>query len=395
LTGAGKPRIAVLIGAAWPGNDASGPVQSVRQIAARFADEAHFELFARSGPPGGEPLAAHGERHQEAWGGTTFLDVGPAGATGLGRAVGAVRCERIWLNSVWDREFTLPTLGWRRIGRHIPREVLLSTRGEFSTGALALHPHRKRWMRRALGASGMLRGVTFHATTAAEAADVSSAFPDHPVLVAGNIRTLPEPGLHREANDGRLRLLYLGRISPVKGLHNALAALREVSVPVRLTVCGPVHDAAYLRHCQALLAALPPNLEVEFAGPVANADAATRYLAADLFLNPSASENFGHTIFESLAAGTPVLTGLATPWNDLEGDLAGYNVASDDHGAIAGAIERHAARTPEERAIWREAARARAERQAADLSTLETWRGWLTRGLRAPGEALTAAGDER
>lgn len=375
-----KPRIAVLIGAAWPGNDASGPVQSVRQIAARFAGEAHFELFARSGAPGEPPLAPHGERREEAWGATTYLDIGAAGARNLRGAVAAVRCDRVWLNSVWDREFTLPALAWRRIGAGIPRDALLSTRGEFSAGALALHSGRKRLMRRALAVAGMLRGVTFHATSDDEARDVAASFPNRPILVAGNIRGLPNQLAHEAAGE-TLQLLYLGRISPVKGLHNALGALAHVTTPTKLTVCGPVHDAAYDAQCRALLADLPPHVSVEFAGPVANADAAARYAAADLFLNPSASENFGHTIFESLAAGTPVLTGIATPWNGLEGAQAGFNVPSENHTALARAIDRFAALPSGDRARWRTAARARVEQQASDLTTLGAWRGWLTGGL--------------
>lgn len=379
-----RPRIAVLIGAAWPGNDASGPVQSVRQIAARFAGEAQFELFARSGPPDGAPLVRHRERRKEDWGATIYLDVGRAGARDLRRAVAASRCDRIWLNSVWDPEFTLPALAWRRIGGGIPRDALLSTRGEFSAGALALHAGRKRAMRRVLTASGMLRGVTFHATTPDEARDVAASFPDRPMLVAGNLRSLPEQLAHSPASDHRLRLLYLGRISPVKGLHNALGALRHVATPATLTVCGPVHDEGYFAQCRALLDALPPHVSVEFAGPVANADAAARYAAADLFLNPSASENFGHTIFEALAAGTPVLTGTATPWYGLEKDRAGFNIGSEDHPALARAIDRFAALPVSERGGWRLAARARADRQASDLTTLEAWRGWLTGGLPPP-----------
>lgn len=300
LTVAGQPKVAVLIGAAWPDNDASGPVQSVRQIVARFASEARFELFARSGAPGEPPKVAHRTRVAHPWGGITYLDVDRLGARDLRAVLVASRCDRIWLNSVWDREFTLPTLAWRRFGSALPAAALLSTRGEFSVGALKLHARRKAAMRTFLKASGMLSGIRFHATTADELRDVARSFPDHSILVAGNLRGMPPQEPHVPAQDGCLRLLYLGRISPVKGLHNALAALSRVTVPTRFTVCGPVHDASYFKKCLELLGALPKSIEVKFPGPVANAEATAQYAAADLFLNPSASENFGHTIFELL-----------------------------------------------------------------------------------------------
>lgn len=376
--------MAVLIGAAWPDNDASGPVQSVRQIVARFASDARFELFARSGAPGEPPEVAHRTRIAHPWGGITYLDVDRFGARDLRSVLVASRCDRIWLNSVWDREFTLPTLAWRRFGSALPTPALLSTRGELSVGALKLHARRKAAMRTFLKASGMLSEIWFHATTSDEARDVARSFPDHPILVAGNLRGMPPQEPDVPAQDGCLRLLYLGRISPVKGLHNALAALSRVTVPTRFTVCGPVHDASYFKKCIELLGALPKSIEVDFAGPVSNAEAAGRYAAADLFLNPSASENFGHTIFESLAAGTPVLTGMATPWSGLEGDRAGFNVSSEDHAAIAGVIERFADMSAADRASWRQAARERAQRQADDQATFEAWREWLTGDLSRP-----------
>lgn len=376
-----KPRVAVLIGAAWPDNDASGPVQSVRQIALRFADRIHFELFARSGPPKGLPIVGGGRRVEQPWGGTTYLDIGLMGARGLGAAVVESKCDRIWLNSAWDREFTLPALALRRMQRGIPQDALLSTRGEFAPGALSLHAARKKALLAGIRTSGLLAGITLHATGDAEAADVARTFPHHPMIIAGNIRSLPELVVQKRNENAPIKLLFLGRISPVKGLHNALLALARYGGCAQFEICGPIHDQEYFEYCSRLAEGLPSSIVTNFVGPVANADAAERYASADLFLNPSASENFGHTIFESLAAGTPVLTGLATPWNGLEESCAGFNVSSDDHDAIAQAISRFARLDRAVMARWRRAARKRAEIQANDVTTLEVWEAWLTGNL--------------
>lgn len=369
--------IAVLIGAAWPENDASGPVQSVRQIAARLGDGAAFELFARSGPPGEPAMVPHGTRVAEPWGGITYLDVEPGGARSLAARLRSLRPKRIWLNSMWDREFTLPVLLARRTER-LPRcPVLLSTRGEFSPGALALHARRKRALLALLRHGGFLRGVVLHVTGPGEAADVARALPEARILDADNLRSLT-PLPEHVADHGRvLRLLFLGRISPVKGLHNALAALAQVEVPVALVIHGPVHDREYAARCRELAGALPDHVAIDWRGPLANRDAGAAYASADLFLNPSASENFGHTIFEALACGTPVLTGLHTPWNGLEADCAGYNRASEDPQALSGAIASFARLDPPNRQVWRAGARVRAERFIANQAAEARWRSWL------------------
>lgn len=47
------------------------------------------------------------------------------------------------------------------------------------------------------------------------------------------------------------------------------------------------------------------------------------FQTADFFVLPTNSENFGLAIAESLASGTPVITTVGTPWNDLNSSNAG------------------------------------------------------------------------
>ena len=376
-----RPVIAVGVGAAWPDNDASGPVQSVRNVARALSAEFRFELYARNGAPGEAALVADGHREETDWGGITYCSVGWRGAHRLADRITDVAPSAIWLNSLWDREFTLPILLARRTGRLSRVPVLLSTRGEMSEGALALKSQRKTVMLKALRLADALEDVTLHVTGALEMADAARMIPEAQRVDIDNVRLL-DPATRRLPHDKSdvLGLLFLGRISPVKGLHNALAALARVKSPSRLTVCGPVHDVPYWKSCEALIADLPDHCEVTVTGPIANSEAADYYAAADLFLNPSTSENFGHTIFESLQAGTPVLTGLKTPWNGLEEDRAGFNCPSDDPAAIAAAIERYAALDTGMRTQWHDAARRRAERFVHGQSATSEWKAWFGQG---------------
>jgi glycosyltransferase involved in cell wall biosynthesis len=85
----------------------------------------------------------------------------------------------------------------------------------------------------------------------------------------------------------------------------------------------------------------------------------------ELMFMPSRSENFGHAIFEALCAGTPVLIGDRTPWQELEATKAGFDVPLPNPAALAAAIDRLAAMNPAEYAQWRAGARAMAERFVA------------------------------
>jgi glycosyltransferase involved in cell wall biosynthesis len=47
---------------------------------------------------------------------------------------------------------------------------------------------------------------------------------------------------------------------------------------------------------------------------------------AHLAILPSKSENFGHSIYEALSVGKPVITSFGTPWLNLKQSHAGLNV---------------------------------------------------------------------
>lgn len=116
-----------------------------------------------------------------------------------------------------------------------------------------------------------------------------------------------------------LRLLYVGRIHPEKGVHLILEALRGLDPDHRgalqLDLVGPDKaeegggGPAYLKNLQALAADIHPA--VRFYGPVYDSDALNdHYRAADLFLYPSLAdrgETFGLAVLEAMANGLPVL----------------------------------------------------------------------------------------
>ena len=56
---------------------------------------------------------------------------------------------------------------------------------------------------------------------------------------------------------------------------------------------------------------------VSFAGPLTGTNKHDAFFAADLFILPSHSENFGLVVAEALAHGVPVLTTTGAPWPEL------------------------------------------------------------------------------
>lgn len=364
MSGEARPLVMVLNGACWPGNDASGPNQSLRALAAALKDRFRFHLVARDRPFGAKPppgVPASDPDFETC----SYLEAGRFGAKGLISFIEAMKPSLLWLNGFFDREFTMPVLVARRFGRLPGIPLLLSPRGEFGSGAIGLKRQRK-WVYRGLARlGGFLRGITLHATDDGEADDMRTHLPRYVrVETAPNLVALPafKDGLERAAG-ASLRMTFLGRIARVKNLDFALHVLASVQTPVRFHIVGPVQEQHYWQECRALLPNLPPQVEVFTHGELTRDASLDLLRRTDLLFLPSQSENFGHAIFEALGSGVPVLVSDRTPWQKLAACQAGFDLPLDCPEAFARAIERFA-NLPDP-VSWRRGARAVAEAYVA------------------------------
>jgi glycosyltransferase involved in cell wall biosynthesis len=161
---------------------------------------------------------------------------------------------------------------------------------------------------------------------------------------------LPYPALlqlhepeRREAPDGGgLRLLYLGRLAPIKAIDNLIrgVALARAKCPgLTLRVIGAGSEEQRLK---AMATDLNLGSIVEFPGALASDQVHEAYAEADLFVLPSHIEPWAVVVNEALAAGVPV---MCPYWVGAAADLVidgmtGYVLASNDPHEIAAGILR-------------------------------------------------------
>jgi len=383
-----RPVVIVCLGAYWPNNEASGPIQSFKAMAAALGEEFEFRLIARDRPFGAKsstPIVRHGEWSDLGFAKAHYAVVGWCGAARLADILGETPHDVLWLNGFFDREFTIPALFRRR--RFGPAgRVIVSPRGEFFKGALSLKAQRKKLYLELAKRLRLLEGVWFHATSEDERADICRLLPGAHVIVAPNVRQLgPVPPTDRRVSES-LRLVFLGRISRVKNLHFAIDALADVRSRVNFDVYGPLEDPQYWQECEKRAGRLPSHVVVARKGNVANEAVPAVLANCDLLFLPSLSENFGHAIFEALSCGVPVLIGDQTPWRALDRDQAGWDLPLDDPRRFARVIDAFAAMPATERERWRRGARSRAERWVSESDAVERTRQmlWTVMGQRAP-----------
>ena len=121
-------------------------------------------------------------------------------------------------------------------------------------------------------------------------------------------------GHHQVGKDGHdHRVLYVGRISPEKGLHVLLDAFQVVLArhpKARLEVMGPEYRKPFREsYLEQLKGRLSPGLarRAHFFGFVEHAELVGFYRNATLFVSPSLSEAFGMTLVEAMAMEVPVV----------------------------------------------------------------------------------------
>jgi glycosyltransferase involved in cell wall biosynthesis len=107
-------------------------------------------------------------------------------------------------------------------------------------------------------------------------------------------------------------LLFVGRITPDKGLHVLLRSLSYVKKPLCLKIIGPVnmnHDLNYYHTILSLIKNenAKGKHKIDYLGTVESRVLVKWYQNASVFVLPSLYEPFAVVILEAMSCGTPVI----------------------------------------------------------------------------------------
>jgi glycosyltransferase involved in cell wall biosynthesis len=151
---------------------------------------------------------------------------------------------------------------------------------------------------------------------------------------------LPDRVSHVDGN-GTLRLLYLGRLDPKKGIENLLAACKMLAAHSTpdwtLTIAG-FGEPHYVETIKDLVNHPDLSNRVRMVGEVVGEAKQQVFENADVVVVPSYTENFGMVVAEALAHGVPVIAGRGTPWGRVEEMGCGLWV-DNDPSSLAKAID--------------------------------------------------------
>ncbi len=329
-------RILTFVDYYLPGYKAGGPIRTIANMVSQLDGEFEFLIVTRDRDfLDTMPYVNVVIDQWNTVGQAKVFYASPATSSFLGvmRLLNETPHDLLYLNSFFSPVMTSLPLIIRRLGFYGNKPVILAPRGEFSDGALALKATKKKIYIALIKMTGIYRQLIWQASSEFESEDILRTLPN--VMVAPNVIVAPDllplpiqtiedaASAHCDARSpGPLRIVFLSRISPKKNLDYLLRALSKVTVGVALTIYGPAEDSVYWLHCQSLIQTLPSHITVTYQGEVTHEHVSQTFAAHDVFIFPTRGENFGHVIYESLAAGTAVIVSDQTPWQ------------SDPHGAV-------------------------------------------------------------
>lgn len=329
-----KPVVLATVPYYLPGFKGGGKLIAMRNLVAALEDQFHFKVMTADRDLGD----AHSYRGitSDRWVGgdrceVFYLQHHRDWWRTIREQLSRTDFDVLYLNTIFSRPFGIVPLMLRRFGVVPSRPVMVAPRGEFAPGALAIKSARKRSFLVLAYRLGLFDDVRWQASSEHEARDIRKI-----VGVEARITVAPDslgteyrswkPSRYRKEG-GRLDILFLARITPLKNLHLAIEALRGLEGDIAFRVAGPIDDLQYWARCRKALASLSPRVQTDYLGPIATSEVGSCLRRHGLLFAPSASESFGFVIFEALLAGCPVLIGDRTPWRNLAEEGVGWDVS--------------------------------------------------------------------
>ena len=183
--------------------------------------------------------------------------------------------------------------------------------------------------------------------------------------------------------DGAIRLLFLGALTPRKGVLALVHAMDALPPRATLTLAGPDdRDLAYAAAVRAAIARSSARDRIRVTGALPDAAVAAALSSHDLFVLPSLYEGFGIAVAEALAHGLGVVSTTAGAIPEVVRDgREAILVPPGDERALAAALVR-AVRDPARLTVMQTAAIVRAQ----SLPRWEDTRREFAEALRSAAE---------
>jgi glycosyltransferase involved in cell wall biosynthesis len=298
----------------YPFSDAGGPIRSIENLITVLNSRLSFKLITSSNNYQGEPLPDTLKSNCFVKEAITNTDIwysqnSVKGYFKLIKLLYLNRFHTFYINGLFiPRLCFLPAL--------ICKNIIISPRGMLIKNTLGKKAIFKK-LYFFLLKQVISKKAIWHATDKAEVADIKRFFGINAnVQLISNIPVKPTQTIKLFTKQvGALRLVYFGLIAQKKGLLILIQSLKSLSYPVLLDIYGSVKDQSYWKLCLNEINNNNSLASFSYKGHANPAESQNILADYDAFVLLTKGENFGHSIYEALSVGTPVIISNKTPWS--------------------------------------------------------------------------------
>lgn len=332
-----------------PGYKGGGPIKTIKNLMDQLGDELSFKLVTSDRDLGDS--VPYSSVKCGAWNSVEnaqvfYIQPNSLGQKQIVKILREKNYDIIYLNSFFSVRFSFVPMLMAKI---FNKKVILGPRGEFSEGALNLKAQKKRVFIKLYKSLNLHRRTIFQASSNYEAEDIRRVLGDKvDVQIAEDIGAQEFIEALPIRHIGTLNVVFVSRISPMKNLLAALEMLQNVKQSVAYHIYGPIEDREYWTECEAVIEALPTNIQVEYKGELYPNEVVNTLSKYDVFFMPTKGENYGHIIAEALCAGLPILIADTTPWRNLQEQGIGWDLPLSSPEAFGDAIDQLALMNPKD-----------------------------------------------
>ncbi len=319
-------KVLILIDWFDPAYKAGGPIRSCVNMVKSL--EQYFEIYILTSDTDLDDKL-HGLEKKDEWlpysvsAKVMYLSAAARRWRDIAKTIREVHPDTMILNSMFSKVFTIYPLLLNKMQKTNGR-ILIFPRGMLKRSALGHKSAKKKLFFLLAKPLYTASKNIFVVTDKTEDEEVKTMFSGAQTRIAANFSDNTERPLQLTPKTaGFLKMIFVGRVHPIKNLKFLLELLTKSRIRGSLKIIGVLEDENYWRECDALIDTLE-QVQVDYLGEVPHEQLYNHITDSHLFVLPTLGENFGHAIAESLSAGRPVLISDRTPWRSLHENNLGW-----------------------------------------------------------------------